>query len=173
MKVADETVRQDFADIVREHQNLVFSIAWHFLHDRALAEEVAQEVFLQLYRHLDSLGSPAHVLNWLRKVVSNRCIDYARHRKLLPQVDLEDAPEPMAPVVVSGDPMLAKRLRQLVASLPPKQRMVVVLRFQEDLEPEEIARVLNMPIGTVKSQLQRSLELLREKVTRTMGVFSL
>ena len=66
-----------------------------------------------------------------------------------------------------------RRLRQLIASLPEKQRMVVVLRYQEDLEPEEIARVLHMPVGTVKSQLQRSLAVLREKVTRTMGMVSL
>ena len=69
--------------------------------------------------------------------------------------------------------MLARRLRQLVASLPPKQRMVVVLRYQEDLEPEEIADLLNLPVGTVKSQLQRSLAILREKVARTMGMVNL
>ena len=69
--------------------------------------------------------------------------------------------------------MLARRLRQLVASLPPKQRMMVVLRYQEDLEPGEISQLLNMPLGTVKSQLQRSLAILREKVARTMGMVNL
>ena len=69
--------------------------------------------------------------------------------------------------------MLARRLRQLVASLPPKQRMVVVLRYQEDLEPEEISELLRVPVGTVKSQLQRSLAILREKVARTMGMVNL
>ena len=69
--------------------------------------------------------------------------------------------------------MLVRRLRQLVASLPPKQRMVVVLRYQEDLEPEEISELLRVPVGTVKSQLQRSLAILREKVARTMGMVNL
>ena len=69
--------------------------------------------------------------------------------------------------------MLERRLRQLVASLPPKQRMVVVLRYQEDLEPEEISELLRVPVGTVKSQLQRSLAILREKVARTMGMVNL
>ena len=151
---------------------MVFSIAYHFLHDRALAEEVAQETFWQLHKHLESLESPAHVLHWLRRATSNRCIDYARRQRLAPQVCLEAVPEPMA-VDTPGDPMLARRLRQLVASLPPKQRMVVVLRYQEDLEPEEIAELLNLPLGTVKSQLQRSLAMLREKVARTMGMVNL
>src|ERR1041385_4552451 len=142
---------------------MVFSIAYHFLHDRALAEEVAQETFLQLHKHLAELESPAHVVYWLRRTASNRCIDHARHQRLAPQVALESVPEPAA-FDAPGDPLLSRRLRQLVASLPPKQRMVIVLRYQEDLEPEEIARVLSMPVGTVKSQLQRSLAILREKV---------
>ena len=151
---------------------MVFSIAYHFLHDRALAEEVAQETFLQLHKHLASLESPEHALYWLRRTASNRCIDYARHRRLAPQVALDVIPEP-ASFDRPGDPLLSRRLRQLVASLPPRQRMVVVLRYQEEMEPEEIARVLHIPVGTVKSQLQRSLAVLREKVARTMGMVNL
>src|SRR5581483_2261638 len=151
---------------------MVFSIAYHFLHDRALAEEIAQETFWQLHKHLRSIDSPAHVVYWLRRATSNRCIDYARRQKLAPQVCLESVPEPSGSDRL-GDPMLSRRLRQLVASLPPKQRMVVVLRYQEDLEPEEIARAVNIPVGTVKSQLQRSLAVLREKVARTMGMVNL
>ena len=90
----------------------------------------------------------------------------------MPQIGLDSAPEP-ASAATPDDPLLARRLRQLVASLPEKQRMVVVLRYQEDLDPEEIARILEMPVGTVKSQLQRSLAMLRDKVVRTMGEVSL
>jgi len=104
---------------------------------------------------------------WLRKVTSHRCIDYARRRKW-PEVSLEDAPELPAGNAVR-DPLLARRLGQLVASLPAKARMVVVLRYQEDLTPGEIAEVLAMPVATVKSHLQRSLARLREKVLRTIG----
>lgn len=163
---------EDFGGIVREHQAMVFSIAYHYLHDRDLAEELAQDIFLQLYRNLPSLKSPEHIKFWLRKVTSHRCIDHSRHRGNQPQLSLEEAPEPVA-ATPAGDPLLARKLRQLVASLPEKHRLVVILRFQEGLEPEEIARVLEIPVGTVKSQLQRSLAVLREKVTRTMGVLSL
>jgi len=57
-----------FADIVREHQAMVFSLAHHFLHNRALTEELAQEVFLALYQSLAAIQSPAHLKFWLRKV---------------------------------------------------------------------------------------------------------
>ena len=158
----------EFASLVREHQSMVFSLAYHYLHDRALAEEVAQDVFLQLHRSLGSLASPAHVANWLRKVAAHRSIDAARKRKLRPQVSLDDAPELAVPAA-PGDPVLWRKLRQLVASLPEKARMVVVLRYQEDLGPDEIARVMGIPCGTVKSQLQRALATLREKAERTLG----
>jgi RNA polymerase sigma-70 factor (ECF subfamily) len=60
----------EFARLVRQHQAMVFSVAWHFLRDRALAEELAQEVFLALYQHLGTLESPEHILFWLRKVTT-------------------------------------------------------------------------------------------------------
>jgi RNA polymerase sigma-70 factor, ECF subfamily len=163
----------DFGGLVDEHQSMVFSVAYHFLHDRAAAEEVAQEVFLSLHRHLADLQSPAHACSWLRKVAVQRAIDEARRRKRRPQVSLESVGEPVArgsggasSGAPRGDPMLGATLRRLIASLPEAPRMVMVLRYQEDLDPSEIAGILHMPVGTVKSHLQRSLALLREKLER-------
>jgi RNA polymerase sigma-70 factor (ECF subfamily) len=85
-----------FAEIVREHQAMVFSLARHFLRDRSLAEELAQEVFLDLYRHLAAIKSPAHLKLWLRKVTSHRCIDQTRRQQARPQVSLDELPEPVA-----------------------------------------------------------------------------
>jgi RNA polymerase sigma-70 factor (ECF subfamily) len=160
-----DTDRDAFADIVRQHQSMVFSIASHFLRNDGAAEELAQEVFLELHRALPSLDSPAHVTNWLRRVTSHRCIDYARRTANRPALTLEDVPEPSAPSLF-GDPMLSERIRKLTAALPEKARAVMVLRFQEDLEPAEIAGVLEMPVNTVKSHLQRSIAMLRAQLER-------
>src|SRR5690242_837668 len=65
-----------FAQLVQQHQGMVFSIAYHFLQDRSLAEDLAQEVFLELYQNLGAIQSPAHLTYWLRRVTSNRCIDH-------------------------------------------------------------------------------------------------
>ena len=157
-----------FAQIVREQQGMVFSLAYHFLRDRSLAEELAQEVFLLLHQNLSAIKSPAHLTFWLRKVTSHRCIDQTRRLKLRPQVSLEDVPEPTA-ASAGSDPLLARALRKVVSTLPEKPRMVVLLRYQEDLEPSEIAKVLDMPLNTVKSHLRRSLATLREKLTRSVG----
>lgn len=164
---ASEIAGADFADLVHRYQAMVFSIAQHFLADRSAAEELAQDVFLQLHDSLPTLKSEDHVKFWLRKVTAHRCIDY--QRRLKPeQVSLDDAPEPAAPMRVD-DPLLARRLRQYVGSLPEKPRLVVILRYQEDMLPEDIAEVLAMPLATVKSHLQRSLAMLRGKVTRAIG----
>jgi RNA polymerase sigma-70 factor (ECF subfamily) len=157
-----------FEEIVRQHQGMVFSMACHFLRDRSLAEELAQEVFLNLHQNLRSIKSPEHLVFWLRKVTSHRCIDQSRRQKVRPQVSLEDVPEP-AIAATENDLFLSEMLRRVVDTLPEKARLVVILRYQEDLDPGEIASVLNMPLNTVKSHLRRSLSSLRDKLSRTLG----
>lgn len=82
-----------FADLLRRHQAMVFSLALRIVGNRALAEELAQEVFLQLHRSLATLESGAHVAHWLRRVVSHRAIDLARQMARRPQASLSDLPE--------------------------------------------------------------------------------
>ena len=161
-----------FEQIVTQHQGMVFSMACHFLRDRSLAEELAQEVFLSLHQNLHSIKSPEHLTFWLRKVTSHRCIDQSRRQKLRPTVSLEDVAEP-ATNASENDLFLSEMLRRVVDTLPEKARMVVILRYQEDLEPTEIARVLDMPLNTVKSHLRRSLSMLRDKLSRTLGEVTL
>ena len=163
--VAAQEIGLEFGELVHRHQSMVYSLAWRFLHDRGLAEEVAQEVFLSLHRNLRSIQSPAHAVSWLRKVTAQRSIDEGRRRLRRPAVALELVAEPAAGEA-ARDPMLEETLRRLVASLPEAPRMVMVLRYQEDLDPSEIAETLSIPLGTVKSHLQRSLALLREKLER-------
>lgn len=155
----------DFARIVVDNQSLVFSLALRFLRDREGAEELAQDVFLQLYQKLGQIENPSHATWWLRRAICHRCIDEARKRKLRPRIGLEAVPEPSAETR-HADPMLNERIRRLVEKLPESARAVVLLRYQEDLDPSEIADLLNMPVSTVKSHLHRSLALLRAKLDK-------
>jgi RNA polymerase sigma-70 factor, ECF subfamily len=160
-----ERVAFDFEGLVRAHQSMVFSLAYHFLHDREAAEEVAQEVFLALHRNLARIQSPEHAGFWLRKVAVQRAIDEGRRRRRHPVVALDAVAEPAASAK-TRDPLLGEVLRRLIATLTEGPRAVMILRYQEDLDPSEIADILEMPLGTVKSHLQRSLSLLREKLER-------
>jgi len=152
-----------FAALVRRYQRTVFSIALRMLGDRHRAEDLAQEVFLQLYRSLATLGSDAHLAFWLRKVAVNRAIDRIRHEA---RYDNEPLSEAASVIEDAGDadPLLERRMAELVSQLPPAARAVVVLRYQEDLDPVDIASTLDMPINTVKSHLKRSLTSLRARV---------
>ena len=166
---AVEVTRElDFAELVRDNQAMVYSIAYHSLNDRAVAEELAQDVFLQLHRNLNRLESPEHATHWLRKVATHRAIDHARRHPRRLEVDFEHVPEPSTPAADS-DPLLRSWVRKLVASLPEKKRMIVVLRYQEEMEIDAIAKLMGMPARTVRTQLHRTLALLREKASKVLG----
>lgn len=155
----------DFERLVDEHQSMVFSLAWRMTGDRGLAEEVAQDVFLEMDRNLAKIESSEHALHWLRRVAMNRSTDALRRRRVR-GVDLwvEIEENHGAPAEERSSP-LGARLEQLLSTLPEPQRAALVLRYQEDLLPEEIAATLETPLATVKSHLQRGLKLLRAKAT--------
>jgi len=162
VSVADRA--REFEAAVREHQSMVFSVAYHFLQDHAAAEELAQEVFLELYKHWNDIESSQHRVYWLRKVASRRCIDQTRRRKLRNHVSIDDAPEPVT-FMPATDPLTKRYIEQLLSKLQETPRIIVILRYQEGLEPAEISDMLDMPVATVKSHLQRSLALLRKKLS--------
>ncbi len=157
----------DFEALLREHQSMVFSIALRVTGDWAAAEEVAQDVFVELHRRLDGIESREHARAWLRKVATHRAIDAARRSARLPKTDVEAIDLPGK--ARDGDALLARHLERLVAQLPEAMRAAIVLRYQEDLTPAEIAEALEMPVATVKSNLQRGLQLLRRETERTLG----
>jgi len=157
----------DFTVLVRNHQRSVYSLALRMLSDRHKAQDLAQDVFLQLHRSLAAIESDAHLSFWLRKVTINRAIDRLRREPKYESVPLEENLN-LVSDAHDRDPLLQRRLRELVGRLLPAPRAVMLLRYQEDLDPMEIARILDMPPNTVKSHLKRSLATLREQVTAFM-----
>jgi RNA polymerase sigma-70 factor (ECF subfamily) len=148
--------------LILAHQRLVYSLALRMLGTQDLAEDLTQDVFMQLHASLQSIESPGHLTFWLRKVTAHRAIDQLRHRGRLEMTPLQD--EHLGNGVEDGgDPLLQRHLRRLLLDLAAPARAVVVLHFQEDLDPSEIARTLGMSVNTVKSHLRRSLETLRER----------
>jgi RNA polymerase sigma-70 factor (ECF subfamily) len=156
-----------FRELLRTHRARVYSIALRFTGRRADAEELAQDVFLQLHGALAQIESSTHLKHWLLRTVAHRCIDRQRHDgrrpRLVPIEALQAESEPLAPEQ-EQDPLIGARLRRLLPELAPDARAVVLLRFQEDLDPADIATVLAMPVNTVKSHVRRSVEWLRTQL---------
>lgn len=157
---------QAFAALVRLHQRSVYSLALRMLGSREAADDLAQDVFLQLHLKLGTIESCEHLAFWLRRVVTHRAIDRLRQRLPFETVSIDEEQD-IADVARGGDPLLERQLRTLVAQLPAAARAVVLLRYQEDLDPVEIARTLDMPINTVKSHLKRALASLRARIGAT------
>ncbi len=157
-----------FAAAVDTHKAMVYSIAWNFLHNRNTAEEVAQDVFLQLHKNWKAIQSPDHLLFWLRKTATHRSIDAARKRRAKAEVTLEETDEPTVLERVQ-DTMLSAYLARMVSTLSENQRSALILRYQEDMEVDEIAKVLDLNANTVKTHIARGLERLRSKVSRRLG----
>ncbi len=162
------TVTEDeFRRVVDEHSSMVYSVALRLLGDPGLAEEVAQDVFLELHSWLPRLEGVDHVRHWLRRVATHRATDAIRRRRVRPEGTSEEWDDkydcaPSGSSLKRDSPMETAMERMLL-SLPPAQRTVLVLRYGEELTPEEIARTTGDPLATVKSHLQRGLQLLRRK----------
>lgn len=160
-----------FRALVDQHKSMVFSIAYRMLGDAGIAEEVAQDVFLELYRWMDRLQSDAHVTFWLRRTATHRATDAIRRRKLRPEAAAEEWEESFDRAVFAGGGdrdaeravSLTARLERALLTLPEQQRAAVVLRYQEDLTPDEIAQLTGDTVPAVKSNLQRGMALLRRK----------
>ena len=165
-----------FRNLVEQHQSMVFSIALRVTGEYGVAEEVAQDAFLELHRSGERLESEDHVRFWLRRVTVHRATDALRRRAVRPEAAaeefLEEAHGPEAgdgAGIGSGmNAAVVARLEELLQGLPEAMRVAVVLRYQEEMSPDEIAKLLGQPVATVKSHLQRGLQLLRRKAAVTM-----
>ena len=165
----------DFEGLVNEHQSMVFSMAWRITGDRGLAEEIAQDVLLELDRHLPHLGSANHARYWLRQVTLHRSTDAMRRKRTKAAslgTDVWDELEERHGVLEPDrESPLGVRVEQLLALLPDVQRAAIVLRYQEEMTPDEIAVMVRAPVATVKSNLQRGLKLLRARAEQTLKEF--
>jgi len=146
----------------------VFRLAYSFLRDREAAEDVTQEVFVKVWRALPGFDGRASMSTWIYTIARNASLSVLRGRRL--QSSLSDPevmeaaeaqnPVPSADVIVDG-----AVIRRLVDQLPRKQRQVVMLFYMQGQSHEEVATMLAMPVGTVKTLLHRA----RARLSAALG----
>jgi RNA polymerase sigma-70 factor (ECF subfamily) len=146
-------------ELFRLHWPRAHRAALLVVHDRAAAEDIAQEAFLSALRALERFDRRRPFGPWLHRIVVNRAIDHARSRKLRREVEpepelVDDRPAAVAEIGLSDELLAA------LGTLSPEHRAVVVLRYLLDFTPGEIAEALEMPRGTVNSRLRRGLDRL-------------
>jgi RNA polymerase sigma-70 factor (ECF subfamily) len=157
---------EPYAEIVNGYQRLVASVAWKMNVAPDTIEDVVSEVFLKAYRNLHRYDPSYAFSTWLYRLTTNHILDQIRRRKRRPETNLEALPEP-ADGGEGADTRLAVReradlVRQAVSDLPDIYRQVMTLHHLESIPVAEVARILDVPEGTVKVRLMRGRDRLRK-----------
>lgn len=157
--------------LVRQFQARVFGIAFHYTGNSEDARDLAQEIFIRIYRHLDLCGDEGMFVPWMIRISRNACIDHLRRKKARPapaDVAVDEMVHLQAPGLNPEEYSMADARRQVIhlafRKLTALNREVILLREILELPLEEIASMLKIPLGTVKSRINRARIELAERV---------
>ena len=166
-RVLLEDDQHAFGELVRRHQSSVRGLLRQLTRtDLALADDLAQEAFLRAYKHLRSFRGEAKFSTWLYRIAYNVFREDARRRKELVGIDEDALESKQDPQTV--DPGLRQDLMHALSLLPIHERTAVLLCCQNGLSHDEAARVLDIPLGTVKTNVLRG----REKLKKTLAAWA-
>lgn len=164
-----------FQALVERHRSLVYRVAYQFAGNHHDAEDIAQEVFIKVYRSLDRFRQDSQLSSWLYRIVMNACIDHRRRhvpagaapfgeeaeQKMLNTPEERPGPEDRA---YGGE--LGQMLESEIGRLPKGQRIVFVMRHHQGMKLCEIAEALGLAEGTVKRQLHAAVHRLRQALSQ-------
>jgi RNA polymerase sigma-70 factor (ECF subfamily) len=169
--------QQAWEAIVRQHWRKVFNVAYKFVGRHDEAEDLTQDIFLKIFKSLDTFDRRANFQTWLISVSRNLCIDHYRSvRKERETIDRDVDANQLAPAAPVPSPMAALEqrdrvllLREALAALPDTLRTAVLMRDIQELSYQEIAERLTLPEGTVKSRINRGRTELARQIRRLRG----
>lgn len=154
-----------YGDLVARHQTSVFNVCYRILHNRADAEDLAQETFIRALDRLHTFDLEREFSPWIRRVAANLCLNHIEsHKSTAPLDEERDEDKTQSPGEQVEVKERSEQIRSALASLPPHYRLVVELRHYQELSYDEIASELNIPLSDVKSHLFRARKILAEKL---------
>lgn len=170
--------RAAFRQLVEQYERRVFNIIVSVMGDLTEADDIAQEVFLKVYRSLPTFRGGSQFSVWLYRVTVNQCLDWLKRRRRRPAVvsldrlvdqsegDLDFLFKDASPDATEtlDEARLQQAIHAALNTLTPDHRVVIVLKDLEGRSQEEIAAILDCPVGTVKSRLTRAREALKERL---------
>ena len=154
----DNNIRQQLNEYIIAHQEDLYRLAFSYVKNRDAALDVVQESIVRALSKSDSLRQPEYLKTWFYRILLNESMNhYRRGRRLVPLEETAlDGPAP------ASDPAERLDLYAAIDRLDPREQTVIRLRFFQDMKLEEIARITNTNLNTVKSRLYKSLRKLRE-----------
>jgi RNA polymerase sigma factor (sigma-70 family) len=168
--------QEAYQELLNRYQKTVFHIVVKIIRNSDDAQDLVQETFMRAFNTLESYRSEFRFSTWLCKIAANCSIDYLRKKKIKAysmdkpfetkngtvEVELEDKGANPEETLLRKQQMIS--IEEAIESLPPKYKQVIVYRHHDDKSYEEIARIMNIPIGTVKARIFRARELLKKKL---------
>jgi len=175
---AAEGEERAFREILRRYERPVFSLLYRMVRDRELAEDLAQEAFVRAFNAIGTYSPRYKLSSWLFKIANNLAIDHLRKRQLdtvsidgaptavteseVAQTRLELESEDETPEEYAENRELGNQIEAAIGKLRPQYRTATVLRHVEGFSYEEIAGIMDLPLGTVKTYIHRARLELRE-----------
>jgi len=163
-----------FQALVERHRTMVYRVAYQFAGNHHDAEDIAQEVFIKVYRSLDRFRQDAQLTSWMYRIVMNACIDHRRRYRVgtntaagdEAEYRMSNAPEETpGPEEQAYAGEIGEVLQLEIGRLPKGQRLVFVMRHYQGMKLCEIAEALGLAEGTVKRQLHAAVHRLREALS--------
>ncbi len=164
------TEKSAFEDLVRRYQNRIYTLSFRMTGDEVEAHDLTQETFLRCYSALRTFNPELHFAPWLYRIATNLCINFLnssrmRRRGDSSEITLQVPDRGKAPESLYEEKELRQHLHLAILSLPPKYRIVIILRHVQDRTYDEIANILDLPLNTVRTHLFRAREILRRRLT--------
>ncbi|MEH7504653.1 sigma-70 family RNA polymerase sigma factor [Neobacillus drentensis] len=160
-------------ELMNQHSRKVYLLAYSYVKDQGLAEDIAQEVFIKCYKSLRHFRGDAQITSWIYRITVNTAKDFLRSRSFnilkYPKIFFENITKSESPedVVIQQDQR--EGVLQTVLGLSTKYREVIILYYFQDEKMEDIAEILNMNLNTVKTRLSRARSMLKGKITSFTG----
>jgi RNA polymerase sigma-70 factor (ECF subfamily) len=171
-----------FQELVDRYKDLVFALIARTVQDRSQAEDLAQDVFLRVHRGLPYFRGEARLSTWIYRIVANVCVhDVQKRGRSRPTLSLDDSgagskdDQPRSRLTPSArdrqfsDLELRDRLEKAIARLPPNYRLLVAAHYLKGVQYEDLAEALDLPLGTVKTQLHRAKQQLRRILEKDLS----
>ncbi|CAM4015962.1 RNA polymerase sigma factor SigW [Cohnella lubricantis] len=175
-RLARKGDQRAFAEIVDLYKDKLYHLAYRMMNNRQEAEDIVQECFLRVYKHLDRYDENQKFSTWIYRIATNLCIDRLRKRKPTYSLDAESSEHegldgyammPSDDRTPESEMLLSETqriIREAIETLPPKYKSVIVLRYLQDMSLQEISEVMGMPVTTVKTRVHRGREYMRKKL---------
>jgi RNA polymerase sigma-70 factor (ECF subfamily) len=159
-----------FTELVDRYQAPVYNLCYRMLGSAPEAEDASQETFMRVYKHLGDYDAEQKLSSWVLAIASHHCIDRLRRRRIIwlpledvlpPRAEIHDTARPEESVVEKES---NAEVRDLLQKLPPDYRLVITLRYWQDLSYAEIAQIMGSTESAVKSRLHRARRIMAQQI---------